>query len=53
MLNVHLMTLTPEKIIDRLFNLSIHAIAFHPMTTQNPSELIERFNPMEYSQELQ
>ena len=42
MLNVHLMTLTPEKIIDRLFNLSIHAIAFHPMTTQNPSELIEK-----------
>tara|TARA_E500000178_G_C16969451_1_gene730185 strand:+ start:527 stop:1183 length:657 start_codon:yes stop_codon:yes gene_type:complete len=41
MLNVHLMTLAPEKIIDRLFNLSIHAIAFHPMTTQNTGKLIE------------
>ena len=41
LLNVHLMTLAPEKIIEQLFKLSIHAIAFHPMTTVDTAKLIK------------
>lgn len=41
-IDVHLMTVNPEQYIDTLCNLNTNIIFFHPKTTKNPLDLIQK-----------